>query len=584
MKLFQSKRNLVKNSGLFDAQYYLDANPDLEKLDIDPLKHFLETGWQKGYNPSAHFDTKYYATVNADVLKENENPLIHYLRKGKKEGRKALPDPNEMWQFSMKATPFKKTPLLSYRNFQFAINYIKAYGLKSFFNKVLNKIFSKPIFLGLRGSNPVKLLDADKQFIPLKPRRNTVEPYDISISVIIPCLNAGDEFQFLLKVLKAQKGFKDIEIIIVDSGSTDRTLDFAERFNAKVIQIKPEEFSHSYARNLGAKHASGDFLLFTVQDALPPSDTWLHEMFTVLSDNQVAAVSCAETPREDADLFYRQICWNHYNFLEVQNADRIFSLPKVQNHISLRQNGQLSDLANLISRELFEQYQYRLNYAEDIDLGIRLIKDGYKLAFLGTTRIIHSHNRPAYYFLKRGYVDNQFLSDIFSDFEVPKLHIESFVPDIAFVFRFLAELTEKLTTLPFPISPDFFAGFIENQFSQQLSRKYPEDLPKTPTTHLDTKALSFFETIIGQNGFTLKGKPYNGFLFQAYFGYVNITTSYLKTAYETINEQLMSEIISCLYKAFSIVVGAHLAYCAKNRTGDESIDMDALHKTLMAGV
>ncbi len=82
----------------------------------------------------------------------------------------------------------------------------------------------------------------------------------------------------------------------------------------------------------------------------------------------------------------------------------------------------------------------------------------------------------------------------------------------------------------------------------------------------------------------MKGKPYNGFLLQAYFGYVNITASYLKTAYETINEQLMSEIISCLYKAFSIVVGAHLAYCAKNRTGDESIDMDALHKTLMAGV
>ncbi len=133
----------------------------------------------------------------------------------------------------------------------------------------------------------------------------------------------------------------------------------------------------------------------------------------------------------------------------------------MQNHISLRQNGQLSDLANLISRELFEQYQYRLNYAEDIDLGIRLIKDGYKLAFLGTTRIIHSHNRPAYYFLKRGYVDNQFLSDIFSDFEVPKLHIESFVPDIAFVFRFLAELTEKLTTVPFPISPDFSPALLK---------------------------------------------------------------------------------------------------------------------------
>lgn len=584
MSLFQSNRNLIKQSGLFDAQYYLDSNPGLHESGIDPLKHFMESGWKNGYNPSARFDLKYYAAVNTGVIKRNENPLVHYLRKGKKEGRKPLPGPNESWQSLIKATPFKKTPLFSLRNFQFAFSYIKAYGLRNFLNKVLNKIFSKPVFLGLRGNNPVKLLDANKNLIPLKPRRTTIEPYDVSISVIIPCLNAGEEFQFLLKVLQAQKGFTNIEIIIVDSGSTDGTLDVAKRFNVKIIRIKPEDFSHSYARNLGAQHASGDFLLFTVQDALPPSDTWLHEMFTVLNDNQVAAVSCAETPREDADLFYRQICWNHYNFLEVQNADRIFSLPSIQNHVSLRRNGQLSDLANLISRKLFEQYQYRLNYAEDIDLGIRLIKDGHKLAFLGTTRIIHSHNRPAYYFLKRGYVDNQFLSDIFNDFEIPKLHIEAFVPDMAFVFTYLSELSEKLQALDFPITPEFFAGFVENQFSLQLSRKYPEQLPEISTTHLDQQALHFFEAIIKQHGFAFKGKPYKGILLPAFYGYVNITSAYLKTTYEIINEPLMSEIITCLYKAFSIVVGAHLAYCSKNRTGNESIDMDALHKTLMAGV
>jgi hypothetical protein len=70
----------------------------------------------------------------------------------------------------------------------------------------------------------------------------------------------------------------------------------------------------------------------------------------------------------------------------------------------------------------------------------------------------------------------------------------------------------------------------------------------------------------------------------AFLGYVSITFNYLKNTYETIDESLMTEIKECFYKAFSILVGAHLAYCNKNRTGNEIQDMDKMHKTLMEGV
>lgn len=479
---------------------------------------------------------------------------------------------------------FSKAPLLSRRNFKFAKSYLKAYGFKNFVYTVFNKIFPKSVFFGLRSKDPVKLLEQNREKIPLKPRRTTIKPNYFTVSVIIPCKNAGDEFQFLLKMLQAQKGFKDIEIVIVDSGSTDQTLETAHRFNAKVIKIKPEEFSHSHARNLGAEHAIGDYLLFTVQDALPSSDTWLHELFTVLVDNEVAAVSCAETPREDADLFYRQICWNHYQFLGVNDADRIFKLPKTQNHLTLRQNGQLSDLANLISRDLFNQYKYRFNYAEDIDLGIRLIKDGHKLAFLGTTRIIHSHNRQPYYFLKRGYVDNQFLSDIFDDFVVPKLAIEDFVPDVAFTYNFLADLSANIQSLSYPQTPERFEVFVQNQFDEHLFQRYPAALLDTKPVFLDEKAQAYLESLMTHHGLHRAGKIYDGTLLRAFFGYVEITTRYLKNACELINEEMSKEIIACLYKAFCIVVGAHLAYCYKNKTGHEKLDIENMHQTLMAGV
>lgn len=99
-------------------------------------------------------------------------------------------------------------------------------------------------------------------------------------------------------------------------------------------------FSHSFARNLGAEEATGDYLLFTVQDALPPSSTWLYELFQVIKDQNVVAVSCAETPREDADLFYRQISWNNYNFLGLMTEIEFFHYRKdlIMNHYGKMDN------------------------------------------------------------------------------------------------------------------------------------------------------------------------------------------------------------------------------------------------------
>jgi len=585
MSLSISDHQLIKKSGLFDPVYYLMNNPDVRAADIDPLRHFMNFGWKEGRNPSDKFDTSFYLDSNPDVRQTGENPLIHYIKYGAKEGRRALPSERFVPPMTQNSQPLSvnEKRLVSTENIRRSVSYVKIYGLVNFFKKVRAKLFPRTILQHLDQTQSISVLGEQK---PTSPAAlpSVIEIIDKKISIIIPTKNAGSDFPFLMKVLRLQEGFKEIEIIIVDSGSTDDTVQIAESYGAIVIKIDPSEFSHSFSRNLGAEHANGDYLLFTVQDALPPNSTWLYELFQVLKNQEVVAVSCAETPREDADLFYRQICWNHYNFLGINDGDRIFSLPEKLDNISLRQNAQLSDLANLISREVFNKYRYRLGYAEDLDLGIRLIKDGYKIAFLGSVRIIHSHNRLPYYFLKRGYVDNQFLSDVFDDFVIPKISMPDFVPDIAFTYVFLNRIIEKINNLPKPLTPEMFEKKMSEFFAHRHEYEYPGELPTIIEQYLDDKAKGFLEDLIITSGFQYAGRKYDGFLTMAFLGYASITFNYLKNTYESIDDLLLAEIKECFYKAFSILVGAHLAYCNKNRTGNELQDMDKMHEMLMEGV
>ena len=526
---------IISRSGIFDPNYYLLNYPDVRKADINPLWHFVKYGWKERRNPTGYFDTKFYIENNPDVLLKDINPLVHYIKFGLKEGRK----PRPVVENSLFDT---------------------------------NKEFKNVYPLDL----PHASADVDIE---------EIKQIDAVVSVIIPTKNGGDEFEFLLKMLINQIGIKDIEIVIVDSGSQDKTLSLAIDYGAKVITIPSEKFSHSFSRNLGAENATGDYLLFTVQDALPPTKTWLYELLTVLIKNDVSAVSCAEMPRENADLFYRVISWNHYKFLGVLENDRVFSLPENSDHLTLRKNGQLSDLACLIRHDLFMQYKYRLNYAEDLDLGIRLIKDGHKLAFLGSIRIIHSHNRSAFYFLKRGYVDNLFLSDIFSDFIIPRINIKDLVPAIIFNYNFLnQEVIEKAENLELPIKTEELISFIENAIISRQDYKSPLKIPDDDIEYINQQLFNFLKDLINIYPQSKIDSNQGDILIQPLMGYLQITFDYLRGTYEIIDKPLLEELKSCLVKEFSILIGAYLAYCYLNSTSIEKNSLNILHNLLADGI
>jgi len=87
---------LLANSGLFDAEYYARANPDIAALNIDPLMHYLERGCHERRNPSESFDTPHYLSQCEALGETPANALVHYLTVGVNRGLTPKPgaEPN----------------------------------------------------------------------------------------------------------------------------------------------------------------------------------------------------------------------------------------------------------------------------------------------------------------------------------------------------------------------------------------------------------------------------------------------------------------------------------------------------------
>ena len=81
----------IEESGLFDVNYYLAMYPDIQPPPADPVRHYCESGWREGRNPSDDFDTLGYLQVYSDIRNAGLNPFWHYVTAGASESRQATP-------------------------------------------------------------------------------------------------------------------------------------------------------------------------------------------------------------------------------------------------------------------------------------------------------------------------------------------------------------------------------------------------------------------------------------------------------------------------------------------------------------
>ena len=115
-------------------------------------------------------------------------------------------------------------------------------------------------------------------------------------------LRAKNEVRFIGETLDAifAQQERDFEVVLVDSGSTDGTLDIARSYPITIVEIPSHEFSYGYALNVGIRKSTGDFLGILSAHSLPAHGQWLSEALDAFSDPRVAGVFGRQLPRSNA--------------------------------------------------------------------------------------------------------------------------------------------------------------------------------------------------------------------------------------------------------------------------------------------
>jgi rhamnosyltransferase len=199
----------------------------------------------------------------------------------------------------------------------------------------------------------------------------------VRYSIVIRCYNEEKNIGRLLSGILEQT-ITDVEIIIVDSGSNDSTIAVASQYPAKILRIRPEEFSFGRALNAGCQYASGDVIIIASAHVYPIYNDWLESLTGPFADPQVALVYGKQRGNELTKYSEHQIFAKWFPV----DSDMVQEHPFCNN-------------ANAaIRKTVWEHLPYdeSLTGLEDVDWAKRAMPLGYRVAYSAEAEVVHVHN------------------------------------------------------------------------------------------------------------------------------------------------------------------------------------------------
>ncbi len=200
------------------------------------------------------------------------------------------------------------------------------------------------------------------------------------VSIVIRCLNENNNLKYLIpKIL--QQNYKDYEIIFVDSGSTDGTIDTINRFiytndNFNLYHIKKSEFTFGKSLNIGFQKSKGDIVISLSAHCFPTNNSWLQSILDPFATANIGIVFGSQSPHPKT----------RHSEASVQNT--WFNGSSRTTDDAFLNNGNAA-----YRRVIWEKFKFdeQLTGLEDIDMGIKSIDAGWKIFYSAEAEVQHFH-------------------------------------------------------------------------------------------------------------------------------------------------------------------------------------------------
>jgi len=246
---------------------------------------------------------------------------------------------------------------------------------------------------------------------------------DLSIALVT--LDGADTLPALLDAIDEQAVDQRPEIVAVDSGSTDGTIDLLKGRVDHLIEIPQVEFNHGRTRNLAIEQCSGKLVILLVQDAYPADRYWLRELTAPFAqDSDLAGTFARQRPRPEAQRLTRRALGR---WITTQDKPRrvVFADPAEMSRLSPEDrflSSVFDNVCSCIRRSVWAQIPFEsLPIAEDLAWGKAVLGAGFALQYVPEAVVLHSHERSINYEFNRTRLVHHQLGRLFGLRTIPSL-------------------------------------------------------------------------------------------------------------------------------------------------------------------
>ena len=268
----------------------------------------------------------------------------------------------------------------------------------------------------------------------------------LQLSIIIRTLNEDRYLGSLLNSVYSQVTDLSYEIVLIDSGSTDNTLDIAEAYGCRILHIKREDFSFGRSLNIACDASNGQCLVIVSGHCIPADNFWLQKLTDPIIN-------------KDVDYSYgRQVGGQDTFWSESQIFKKYFPSKS-----SIPQVGFFCNNANsAISRSVWKKYRFNqdLTGLEDMYLAKQIVADGGTVGYVSDAIVLHLHHESWRQVQRR--------------FEREAFALQYIYPDIILrrrdIFRFfmVAVLSDISTAFPSGLSFNNIKHIFRYRFYQYI--------------------------------------------------------------------------------------------------------------------